>query len=112
MDKLNITYLYGYGSNAAIHLDTIIPLIHEQVTSGLKVGMVLIHDSVILGSSKRKAKENIEKLLDLPVSFFVMIPDLKARGISLDGLFDKIEPIEYINLVDVLESSEKIISWM
>ncbi|MBN1800652.1 MAG: hypothetical protein JW891_04055 [Candidatus Lokiarchaeota archaeon] len=112
VEKINITYLYGYGSDALNHLNTIIPLINEQIASGSKIGMVLIHDSVVLSFSKRKFNDIIKNLFDLPVKFFAMSPDLKARGISADNLFDKVEPIEYTDLVDVLENSEKIVSWM
>ncbi|MFX1399257.1 MAG: sulfurtransferase complex subunit TusB [Promethearchaeota archaeon] len=112
VDKLNILYLYGYNPDVGTHMKTIIPLIKNQSSNGLKIGIILIHDSVIVSSSKRKTTALVQELIELPIEFFAMTPDLKARGIDLNAINSKIKPIEYTDLVDILENSEKIISWM
>jgi len=111
-EKLDMIYLYGNSPRDGAYMDTLIPLIETQSTNGVKVGIVLIHDGVINASSKRKATEQVKKLMELPIAVFVMAPDLKARGILLDSINNAVKPINYEDLVDILDSSEKIISWM
>jgi len=41
-----------------------------------------------------------------------MIPDLQARGIALENIHDKVKPIGYDDLTDILDITPKIISWM
>ena len=111
-DKLNIVYLYGYSPNENIHMDTLIPLIKNQSVKDLKIGVVLIHDGVINASSNKTLDKGIKNLAEIPLELYVMIPDLKARGITLGSIKNNIKPIEYVELVDILDSTEKIISWM
>jgi sulfur relay protein TusB/DsrH len=93
-------------------MDTLIPIIKTQTSNGAKVGIVLIHDGAINASSKRKTSEQLKKLMELPIAVFVMVPDMKARGILLDSINNAVKPINYEDLVDILDSSEKIVSWM
>ncbi|MFX1275273.1 MAG: sulfurtransferase complex subunit TusB [Promethearchaeota archaeon] len=111
-EKLNIVYLYGYGPNEKIHVDTLVPLIKSQSANDTKVGIVLIHDGVIIASSKRKIDSHLKEFIELPITYYVMTSDLKARGIALDSISANMKAIEYGDLVDILDSSEKIISWM
>ena len=111
-EKLNILYLYGYGPNEKIHVDTLVPLIKNQIAIDSKIGIVLMHDGVIFASSKRKIENHLKELIDLPIMYYVMGSELKARGITLDSINSNIKPIEYGDLVDIMDSSEKIISWM
>jgi sulfur transfer complex TusBCD TusB component (DsrH family) len=41
-----------------------------------------------------------------------MVPDMKARGLSVDSLRSSIKPVEYSELVDILDETEKVMSWM
>ena len=111
-DNLNIVYLYGYSPNDTIHLDTLTSLIKKQSIKNLKIGIILIHDGVIAASSSKKLDNRLIELLELPIELYMMTPDIKARGIRLDSVRTNIKPIEYNELVDILDSAEKIISWM
>ena len=77
-----------------------------------KIGIVLIHDGVIGISNKGKIPNHMEELLDLNIGMFAMVPDLKARGISLEYISEKIELIEYDDLIDILDTTPKVISWI
>ena len=46
------------------------------------------------------------------ITLYAMIPDLQARGIALENIHDKVKPIEYDDLIDNLDVTPKIISWM
>lgn len=111
-ENLDIVYLYGNSPRDGAYMDTLIPLIKTQSTNSLKVGIVFIHDGVINASSKRASSEQVNKLMEFPITIFVMAPDLKARGILLDSINNAVKPINYGDLVDILDSSEKVISWM
>ena len=111
-EKLDMVYLYGYSPRDEAYMDTLISMMKTQSSKDNKVGIVFIHDGVINASSKRKLSEQVKKLMELPITFFVMSPDLKARGILLDSINNALKPINYGDLVDILDSSEKIISWM
>ncbi len=111
-DELNCIYLFGYSPRAGVQVNSLKLLVKNQNSKGLKLGIVLIHDGVIGASSKIKGAELINEIINLQIKMYVMIPDLKARGISLDNIKDEIKPIEYTELVDIIDSTEKIISWM
>ncbi|MFX0048647.1 MAG: DsrH/TusB family sulfur metabolism protein, partial [Candidatus Hermodarchaeota archaeon] len=72
----------------------------------------LIHDGVIGINKKGKIPNKMEDLLNMNITIYAMIPDLKARGIALEHIHDKVKPIEYDELIDILDKALKIISWM
>ena len=109
---LDTIYLFGYSPRDSSHLDTIIPLIKNQNSKGTKIGIVLIHDGVIGASSKGKVPKEFRELVEISTNIYVLTPDLKARGIALDTIDSDIKAIEYREFVDIIDSSEKIISWI
>ena len=111
-EKLNIVYLYGFSPNECAKIETLLSLLNTQKTENLNIGIILIHDGVFIASSKRISSKTVQKLMELQIVVHVMIPDLKARGIALDSIRNGVKPIEYADLVDLMDSSEKIISWM
>ncbi len=111
-ENLNIVYLYGFSPRHGNELSRLLPIVKTQSIDGAKIGFILIHDGVIGGSSRGKVSESMKELFSINLTIFAMIPDLKARGISLDYLDDKIKPIEYNELIDILDNSQKIVSWM
>ena len=56
--------------------------------------------------------EKMEELLKMNITVYAMIPDLQARGIALENIHDKVKPIGYDDLIDILDVTPKIISWM
>jgi sulfur relay protein TusB/DsrH len=111
MEELDILYLFGFSEVVGNQMKKLLPLITTQIRKSDKVGVALIHDGVIGYNKKGKIPLANQELLNLGVSVFALTPDLKARGISLESLHEKVKPTEYSELVDVLENSKKIISW-
>ena len=111
-ETLGMIYLFGYSSNTGTHLERLLPILKSQKTKNSKIGVVLIHDGVIGITTKGRISKQMEELLDLNITVFAMIPDLKARGIALEYVSEKIKLIEYDDLVDILDTTPKIISWM
>ena len=111
-ENLDMIYLFGFSSNTGTHLERLFPILKVQKAKNSKIGIILLHDGVIGISTKGKIPKHMEDLLDLDIPLFAMVPDLKARGITLDYISEKIKPIEYDDLIDILDTTLKIISWM
>jgi sulfur relay protein TusB/DsrH len=107
-----ILYLFGYSEMTGTHLERLMPILKGQSNKGSQIGFVLIHDGVIGINKKGKIPKKMEELLNMNITIYAMIPDLQARGIALDNIHDKVKPIEYDDLIDILDVSPKIISWM
>jgi len=108
----HIVYLYGFSLRKDANLGKIIIILKEQINTGAKIKIVLMHDGVIGISKIGKAPSSLMELLDLPVEVYAIIPDIKARGIDIQTIHEKILVIEYDNLVDILAETPKIVSWL
>jgi len=93
-------------------LNTVKKIIGNQLNQGAQIIFVFIHDAVIGSSHKHKISPLMKDLLQLPIKFYSMIPDLKARGLDSEKLHSNIRSIDYGDLVDILANSSKIVSWM
>ena len=107
-----VLYLFGYSEMTGTHLERLLPIIKAQIAKGSQIGLVLIHDGVIGINKKGKIPERMGELLNLDVAIYAMIPDLQARGIAQENIHDKVKLIGYNDLIDILDITSKIISWM
>jgi len=110
--KMDILYLFGFSERTGNHLERLLPLLRVQIKKGTDVGLIFMHDGVIGLNTSGTIPRQVEELLNSNITLKVMISDLKARGIPVERLHDKVKPIEYEELVDLLDNSKKIISWM
>jgi len=111
-ENRNVLYLFGYSEMTGTHLERLLPILKAQVNKGSQIGFVLIHDGVIGINKKGRIPERMEELLKMSINIFAMIPDLQARGITQEQIHDKVKPIGYDELIDILDVTPKIISWM
>lgn len=111
-ENINILYLFGFSERMGNHLENLVPLLKSQLKKGSKVGLIFIHDGVINSSKKGKIPNSVKDLMNLSIILYTMIPDLKARGISKENINEGIKPIDYEELVDIIDATPKIISWM
>ena len=44
--------------------------------------------------------------------FYVLEPDLRARGVAADRLIEGIEPVDYAGFVDLVEAHDKVQAWL
>ena len=109
---MEIVYLFGFSEMTGNHLERLLPLLKVQIKKGTDVGLIFIHDGVIGLNTNGAIPKQVEELLNSNITLKAMVPDMKARGIPVERLHDKIKPIEYDELVELLDSSQKIISWM
>ena len=110
--NINNLYLFGFSEITGNHLERLLPLIKAQINRGAQIGIVLIHDWVIGINVKGKIPKAMEDLLSLNISIFAMIPDLMARGLNPENIHNKIKPLEYDDLIEILDGTPKIISWI
>ena len=111
-ENLDIVYLFGFSGLTGNQLQILLPILKSQLKKNTKLGLVLIHDGVIGITTKGKITNQMEELLSLDVAVFAMKADMKARGIAPEYIHDKIKSIEYDDLIDVIDATPKIISWM
>ncbi|MHA2399144.1 MAG: sulfurtransferase complex subunit TusB [Promethearchaeota archaeon] len=111
-EDLDVVYLFGFSGLTGNHLRRLLPILKSQIKKDEKLGLVLIHDGVIGITTKGKIPKQMEELLDLDVKIFAIKQDIMARGIALEYVHNKINTINYDDLIDVVDATPKVISWM
>jgi len=111
-NEKDIVYLYGFSTRKEMHLNNLLGVISKQIENNASIAIVLIHDGVIGTSQTGMMPSLLIKLLNFPVSVYVLLPDLLARGIEPNTVDPRIKCIEYDDLVDILAQTPKIASWM
>jgi sulfur relay protein TusB/DsrH len=112
VDDTSIVYLYGFSTLLESKLINLIKIIEKQIEQNSKISVVFIHDGVIGTSKKNKITSSMKKLLNLPITTYSLLPDLKARGFDATNLQNIVKGVEYEDLVDILVTIPKIVSWM
>ena len=111
-EQPSVVYLYGFSILLESKLISVKKIIENQLDQGAQITFVFIHDAVIGTSNKHKISPLLKDLLQLQVKFYSMIPDLKARGLDSENLQENVKSIDYEELVDILATTSKIVSWM
>jgi sulfur relay protein TusB/DsrH len=111
-ENLYMLYLFGYSGLTGNQLERLLPILKSQIKKNTKLGLVLIHDGVIGITTKGKIPRDMEELLSLDVAVFAMKSDMMARGIAPEYIHDKIKSIEYDDMIDLIDATPKVISWM
>ena len=108
----DIVYLYGFSTRKQMYLDNLVGIVSEQFKNNVNIAIVLLHDGVIGTSQSGTIPGLLDKLLNLPVTVFALLPDLLARGIEQNTVDPRIKCITYDDLVDILAQTPKVASWM
>ena len=72
---------------------------------------VLLYEDGVYAAVKGTAMEGRVKSAQ-GVKFYVLGPDIKARGISAERLTDGIEIVDYAGFVDLATEHEKVVAWV
>jgi hypothetical protein len=122
-------YLFGYSLRNSTQFKQLIPLIKSQLTKGLEVDLIFLHDAVIGTSTKANLPKLLKELLDFAFQMknvgevsgiepgvklhtYVLQPDYEARGFQLENLSSNLEFVSYEQLVDRMDAANKLVSWM
>lgn len=129
MKMTDIAYLFGYSLLGTHQFTQLIPIIKHQLTKEIKVSVILLHDAVVGTSKIGTIPSALIELLDFAfqlknggiitsiepsdrLHIYVLKEDLEARGFNAIELIPRLELINYSKLVDILDESKKIVSWM
>lgn len=110
--KDSIVYMYGFSTILESKLINFIKIITQQLEQKHQISVVFIHDGVIGTSKKQKITSSMKTLLNLPITAYSLLPDLIARGIDALNLQNNVKGIGYEDLVDILVTKSKIVSWI
>jgi len=72
---------------------------------------VLLYEDGVYAAVKGTAMEGKVKSAQ-GVKFYVLGPDMKARGIAAERLTDGIEIVDYAGFVDLATEHEKVVAWV
>jgi tRNA 2-thiouridine synthesizing protein B len=72
---------------------------------------VLLYEDGVYAAVKGTAMEGKVKSAQ-GVKFYVLGPDMKARGLGAERLTDGIEIVDYAGFVDLATEHEKVVAWV
>ena len=72
--------------------------------------VLLFEDGIYAATSGTAAAEKVKSAPG--VKFYVLGPDLKARGLSEERVTDGVEIVDYARFVDLAEEHDKVVSWV
>jgi sulfur relay protein TusB/DsrH len=107
-----LIYLFGFSSSQTTQLNLLLPILKDQIDNGLNITVVLLHDGVIGISNHGLRPDTMNELLALKLKVCALIPDIEARGMNSAEIDNRIQTIDYDELVDYLAQIPRIISWL
>jgi sulfur relay protein TusB/DsrH len=84
----------------------------QSAITGLEDTAVVLMEDAVIGTVKTEKNGPYSSLKDEKITLYCLSEDLNARGIDQSNLEPGISPITYDKLIDLIENSEKLISWL
>lgn len=82
----------------------------EDLTMNLDESAIVLLEDGVIGINSPQFP--YMKLLDQKIPIFCLIEDLEARGFAPDEIKTNIKKINYDDLIDLIDKSDRIISWL
>ena len=82
------------------------------VRLAVKGSSVLMIEDGVYGAMKGTSKSDVVTSVMGDVSFYVLGPDLKARGIGEDKLINGIKVVDYSGFVKLTVENDKVQAWL
>lgn len=73
---------------------------------------VLLFEDGIYGALKGTRFESLITDSLKSYKFYVLIPDVEARGMRTENVIDGIEPVDYVGFVDLAADNERVQAWL
>lgn len=86
--------------------------LESAIKHATKGSAILLIEDGIYGAMQGTAKSEMVTNAMGDVSFYVMGPDLKARGIAEDKVIDGIKLVDYSGFVDLVAEHDVTQSWL
>ena len=101
---------------AMLHTVNKSPFERNALTSCLRLAksgsaVLLTEDGVVAAMKGTAYAKNIEAALS-NIAFYVLGPDLKARGLSESNVVDGVKVVDYGGFVDLAADHEAVQSWL
>ncbi|MDH5408850.1 MAG: sulfurtransferase complex subunit TusB [Gammaproteobacteria bacterium] len=77
-----------------------------------KGGAVLMIEDGVYGAMKGTSKSEVVSNAMNDLTFYVLGPDLKARGVDESKLIDGIKVVDYNGFVNLTVENDKVQSWL
>ena len=84
----------------------------EEIISELDDSVVVLMEDGTIGTRETGKKSPYSNLIQKNIKLYCQSEDFQARGNDLGSIIDGIKPINYDELIDLIETSERIISWL
>jgi sulfur relay protein TusB/DsrH len=98
--------LFGYSGFNSSQTKSIIKILSELEDPAL----VLIEDGVIGSTSTTNIP--YQTILDKGIQMLCVSEDVEARGLKIEDIHPNIKQIHYQDVIDLIETSDRIISWL
>lgn len=82
------------------------------VSKTTKGGSVLLIEDGVYSAVKGGAKAGVIENAMGGVSFYVLGPDIKARGLDESKLIDGIKVVDYSGFVELTVNNDKVANWL
>jgi len=82
------------------------------VSKAAKGSSVLLIEDGVYSAVKGGAKAGVIEKAMGDVSFYVLGPDVKARGLDEGKLIDGIKVVDYSGFVELTVNNDKVASWL
>jgi sulfur relay protein TusB/DsrH len=98
--------LYGYSGFDGVHLANL-----DMITKNLPACAVVLMEDAVIGTSS-SGINTYKALQAAGVGLYCIIEDRQARGMDDKTLIPGIQPITYNMLIDLIENTPRVISWL
>ena len=75
-----------------------------------KLGIIFVGNGVYHATVKEGGKTS--SLLEKPASFYALTEDLESRGFSVANLDNRVKPVSYSDIVDLIFNDYEKIIWL
>ncbi|MEJ2346138.1 MAG: sulfurtransferase complex subunit TusB [Gammaproteobacteria bacterium] len=73
--------------------------------------VLLIEDGIYAATKGTAVSDKVTKAME-GIKFFVLGPDVKARGISDDHMLEGVQVVDYGGFVDLVAEHDNVQSWL
>ncbi|MFV2055243.1 MAG: sulfurtransferase complex subunit TusB [Thiohalomonadales bacterium] len=77
-----------------------------------KGSSVLLIEDAVYGAMQGTVKSELVSKAMSGITFYVLAPDMEARGIAKDKLINGIETVDYAGFVDLVTKHDTTNSWL
>lgn len=82
------------------------------VSKASKGSSVILYEDGVYSAVKGGAKSGVIESAMGDVSFYVLGPDVKARGLDESKLIDGVKVVDYSGFVELTVNNDKVASWL